>query len=176
MTTLRLNQLVPGNVYKSDGFIPGFPLTNHNFVYIGGGQKIHISGESFGTGSTITLSIATQQETFYDHPANHSSSRFTQERVIARARKAYNDSQNGNWVWTYSLLKGNCEHFAMMCLIGEMRSFQIEQMNSVKYAASYTAHALWETGSLPWRLAKRALGYRFINMEEDEYLKLISGI
>ena len=157
MNAVANTDLVPGNVYKMQGFVG--EETMHCAVYVGKralGLVQVSSRQRFPRQLNSSITLPTNRDTRLPHA-----------KVIQRAEKALADAKTKKWRWQYSLFDGNCEHFSMMCLINEQRSFQVENMTAWKKGASGIAHVAVELGSLPWHFVVAVFkGANFMNQQD----------
>ena len=137
----------------------GIPYQHHG-IDMGDGTVIHLAPAD---GSRIVFSdksdrFSVRRESLenFCHGAqpitvNHDNPRMADE-VVAAA-----EAQLGRC--GYSLLDGNCEHFARLCACGRAESHQIEMgQATVSAVASMTTKAFWSvTGKLSSRFALRGV-------------------
>jgi hypothetical protein len=127
-----IEQVIPGAQ-----LVVHYSLYRHHGIYAGGGRVIHYAGWIRGRQGLIEevpLDEFTEGRAFnvVFNPTDPISGR----DVVRRARSRLGER-------CYDLLKNNCEHFCMWCLLGEARSVQIELMAKPLRLAIAALQALW---------------------------------
>lgn len=135
------------HIYVEDS-VRGIPFQHHG-IDVGNGFVIHLAPQD---GTRVTLRdhserFAVRQVTLEEFASGRSIRvRIHRNQLGADAVVAAAESKLGQS--GYSLLEGNCEHFATACATGEWVSQQIEMSHgAIACLGSAATKAVWSVGS-----------------------------